>query len=154
MFPNALGVLILCLCMSVCIFQFHSLILPIREKKKSGSLPLSPYMLPSCLLLLGEFGSANVAAAQLDVEDALHVGKDLLVGGSGAALKVGDNGLSGVALCGEVLLGHLGLHLLTGLRDDVADGLANGVWLDNVVGSVDLGETLTFAGTALLRKEC
>lgn len=105
------------------------------------------------LFLLGKLGRANVAAAQLDVEDALHVGEDLLVGGGGAALKVGDNGLGGVALGGEVLLGHLGLHLLAGLGDDVADGAADGVGLDNVVGAVDLGEALAFAGANLRASE-
>ena len=101
------------------------------------------------LFLLGKLGSANVAATQLDVEDTLHVGENLLVGGGSAALKVGDNGLGGVALGGEVLLGHLGLHLLAGLGDDVADGLANGVRLDNVIGAVDLGESLAFAAANL-----
>jgi len=103
------------------------------------------------LLLGAELGLADAGAPQLDVEDALHGGEHLLVGGCGAALKVGDDGLGGVALCGEVLLGHLGLNLLTGSRDDIADGLADGVGLDDVVGAVDLGEALAFNGGAGLR---
>ena len=104
-----------------------------------------------CYLFLpvGELGSAKVAAAKLDVENTLHVGKDLLVGSSSAALKLGHDRLDGVALGGKVLLGHLGLHLLTSLGDDVADLLANGVGLDDVVGSVDLGHALAFRGTTL-----
>jgi hypothetical protein len=93
-------------------------------------------------LLVGELGGTNVGAAQLDVEDTLHGGQDLLVGGSGSPLKVSDDTLGGVALGGQVLLGHLGLHLLTGLGDDVADLLAHGVGLDDVVGSIHLGQTL------------
>lgn len=67
-----------------------------------------------------------------------------MVGGGCAALKVGDDGLGGVALGGEVLLGHLGLDLLPCLGDDVADVLADCVGLDDVVGSVDLGQALAF----------
>lgn len=100
-------------------------------------------------LLVGELGGTNVAAAELDVEDTLHVGEDLLVGSGSATLKVGNDGLCGVALGGEVLLGHLGLHLLTGLGDDVANLLADGVGLDDLVGAVDLGHALALGGTTL-----
>lgn len=128
------------------LFNFTRLHYPDSHEKETPCFPVF------CLFLLGKLGGTNVAAAELDVEDTLHVGEDLLVGGGGTTLKVGNDGLGGVALGGEVLLGHLGLHLLTGLGDDVADALADGVGLDNVVGSVDLGETLAFAGAALERK--
>lgn len=85
------------------------------------------------LFLLAKLGLADAGPPELDVEDALHGGEDLLVGGGGPALKVGDDGLGGVALGGEVLLGHLGLHLLARLGDDVADLLADGVGLDDVI---------------------
>jgi len=98
------------------------------------------------LLLGGELGSANVATPQLNVEHPLHGGEDLLIGGAGAALEVGDDCGGGVALSSEVLLGHLGLHLGSGLGDGVADLLADGVGLDDVVGAVDLGEALAFDG--------
>lgn len=104
------------------------------------------FFLVILLLLGGELGSANVATPQLNVEDPLHGGEDLLIGGAGAALEVGDNCGSGVALGGEVLLGHLRLHLGSGLGDGVADLLADGVGLDDVVGAVDLGEALAFDG--------
>lgn len=98
----------------------------------------------SHLLLLGELGSANVGTAKLDVEHPLHGGKHLLVRGGGASLEVSDDTLGGVALGGEVLLCHLGLHLLPGTGDGIADGLADCVGLDDVVGAIDLGETLAF----------
>jgi hypothetical protein len=94
------------------------------------------------LLLLGELWGANVSAAKLDVEHPLHGGKNLLVRSRGASLKVGDDTLGGIALGGEVLLRHLRLHLLSGAGDGIADGLADCVGLDNVVGAIDLGETL------------
>lgn len=99
-------------------------------------------------LLVREFGSTNVAAAQLHIEYSLHAGEHLLVGGGGASLEIGDDGLSGVAPGSEILLRHLGLHLLASLGDDLADTLANGVGLDDVVGSIDLGQTLTLASAS------
>jgi hypothetical protein len=95
------------------------------------------------LLLGGKLGRTKVASAELDVEHALHGGEHLLVRRSGTALKLGDDVLCGVALCGQVLLGHLGLHLLTGSSNDITDFLADCVGLDDVVGAVDLGQTLT-----------
>lgn len=94
-------------------------------------------------LLVRELGGTNVAASQLDIEHTLHGAEHLLVGGGTASLEVGDDGLGGVAAGSKVLLGHLGLDLLAGLCDDVANVLADGVGLDDVVGSVDLGHTLT-----------
>lgn len=107
--------------------------------------PLGGQWHPLFALLL-ELGLANVAAAQLDVEDALHGRQHLLVRGGGAALKVGDDGGRRVALGGQVLLRHLGLHLLTRRRDDVADLLADRLGLDDVVGPVDLGQVLALDG--------
>ena len=103
-------------------------------------------MAPS--LLLSKLRGTDVVAAQLDVEDPLHVAEDLLVGLGGAALEVGDDGGGGVAAGGEVLLGHLGLGGLAGLGDGGADVLADGVGLDDVVGAVDLREALAL-GAAL-----
>ena len=101
-------------------------------------------------LLLGlELGLADARAAQFDVEHTFHGGEDLLVGGGGAALEVGDDGGGRVALGGEVLLGHLGLHLLPRLADDVADFLADRVGLDNVVGAVYLCEALALLAAGL-----
>jgi hypothetical protein len=94
-------------------------------------------------LLVRELGSANVAASQLDIEHALHGAEHLLVGGGAASLKIGDDSLCGVAAGSEILLGHLRLDLLSGLCDNVANSLADSVRLDDVVGSVNLGHTLT-----------
>jgi hypothetical protein len=97
------------------------------------------------LLLLGsELGSTDITTPQLDVENALHGPENLLVGGSGATLKVGDDGGGGVAAGGKILLGHLGLHGTPGLGDGIANLLADGVGLDDIVGAVDLGEALAF----------
>jgi len=104
-------------------------------------------------LLVRELGGTNVAASQLDIEHPLHGAEHLLVGGGTASLEVGDDGLGGVAAGSKVLLGHLGLNLLAGLCDDVANVLADGVGLDDVVGSVDLGHTLTLrCGTGVGRR--
>lgn len=106
--------------------------------------PLHIFQYPASisLLLVGELGCANVAAAQLDVEDPLHGTQHLLVGGSSAPLEIGDDGLCGVALGGQVLLCHLGLDVLSRGGDDAADILADGVGLDDVVGAVNLGQAL------------
>jgi hypothetical protein len=94
-------------------------------------------------LLVRELGGANVAASQLDIEHALHGAEHLLVGGGATSLEFGDDSLGGVAAGSEILLGHLGLDLLSGLCNDVANSLADGVGLDDVVGTVNLGHTLT-----------
>lgn len=86
-----------------------------------------------------ELGLANALAAQLDVEDALHGAQDLLVRDGGTALELGDDAGGGVAPRGEVLLCHLGLHLLPGCADGVSDYFAHRVWLDDVVATVYLG---------------
>ena len=96
--------------------------------------------------LLLELWLANVAATQLDVEHPLHGGQDLLVGRGCPPLEVGDDCGGSVALGGEVLLGHLGLHLLPCLRDHIANLLADRLGLDNVIASVDLGQVLTLNG--------
>lgn len=96
----------------------------------------------SSLLLWSESWSTNVGTSQLDAENALHVGEHLLVWSGGTVLELLDNGGSGVALGGQVLLGHLWLHLLALGRDGVTDNLADGVWLDDIVRAVNLGQVL------------
>ena len=95
------------------------------------------------LLLWSESWSTNVGTSELDTENALHVGKDLLVWSGGSVLELSDNGWSGVALGGQVLLGHLWLHLLALGGDGAADDLADGSWLDDIIRAVDLGQVLT-----------
>lgn len=94
-------------------------------------------------LLVGELGSTNVATTKLYIENTLHGGKNLLVWGSRATLEIGDDRLRRVTLSGKIFLCHLGLHRLTSLGDNIANLLANGVGLDDVVRSVDLGHALT-----------
>jgi hypothetical protein len=98
-------------------------------------------------VLLGELGLTDVVAPKLDVENPLEVAEDLLVGGGGAALEVGDDGRRCVALGGEVLLGHgRGLGVARGL-----DGLGHlgpyRLGLDDVVAAVDLCQALTFTSS-------
>jgi hypothetical protein len=52
--------------------------------------------------------------------------------------------LGGVALGRQILLRHLGLHLLSLLGDGIADLLADRVGLDDVVAAVYLCEMLAF----------
>ena len=76
-----------------------------------------------------------------------------MVRGGGAPLHVGDDGLGRVAFCREILLCQSGLHLLSCLADGIADSLADSVGLDDVVGSVDLGQTLAFGSASLYHGE-
>ena len=97
----------------------------------------------SSLLFWSESWGTNVGTSQLDAENALHVGEHLLVWSGGTVLELLDNGGGGVALGGQVLLGHLWLHLLALGRDGVTDNLADSVGLDDIVGAVDLGQMLS-----------
>lgn len=97
----------------------------------------------SSLLLWSKSWSTNVGTSQLDSENALHIGEHLLVWSGGTVLELLNNGGGGVAFGCQVLLGHLWLHLLTLGRDGVTNHLADGVWLDDIVGAVDLGQVLS-----------
>jgi hypothetical protein len=105
------------------------------------------------LLPVGELGLPDLVAAQHDVEHALHGAEQLLVRRCGAALKICDDGRRAVALCGEVLLRHGGALVVLGLGARLGDGLADHdahrLGLDDVVGAVDLGETLALRRGAL-----
>lgn len=101
------------------------------------------------LFLLGELLSTDVSASELDVEHTLHGAEDLLVGCRGATLEVLDDGHGGVALGGQLLLGHLVALLGTAALDRVSDGVAHGLRLDDVVAAVDLGQVLALGGTRL-----
>ena len=105
-------------------------------------------------LLVWELGLANLVAAQDDVEHTLHGAQQLLVGCCGSTLEVGDDGGCGVALGGEILLGHgaalVVLRLGAGLGDGLADCRAHRLGLDDIVGTVDLCEALAFGRGTLL----
>lgn len=101
------------------------------------------------LLLRPKPRRPNIRPPQLDTEHPLHGAQDLLVGRRGPALEIGNDGRGRVALCREVLLRHLGLHLLALVRDHAADFLANRVGLDDLVAAVDFGEALAFAAAGL-----
>jgi hypothetical protein len=104
-------------------------------------------------LLVGELGLSNLITAQDDVEHTLNVAQQLLVWSGGAALEVGNDGGCAVALGCEILLRHsralVVLGLGASLGDSLADLGADGLGLDDVVGTVDLGEALAIATRAL-----
>ena len=100
---------------------------------------------PATLLLLRtKSRRTNIASPQLNPQNLLHRRQDLLVRGRRSALEVRNDTLGRVALGRQVLLCHLRLHLLSLLRDGVADFLANCVGLDDVITAVDFGEMLAF----------
>ena len=105
------------------------------------------------LFLLGEFGLTNLVTTEDNVEHTLHVSEKLLIRCRSAALEVCDDGGCGVALCSQVLLCHCGalvvLRLGTSLCDGLADDGTDGLGLDDVIGAVYFGKTLTFAGGTL-----
>ena len=126
--------------------------------KGSSRLPTPPSFdriqgIPSPLALPRKLGLADFVTAQDDVEHALHVAKKLLVGRSGTALKIGDNSRGCVALRSEVLLRHSGALVVLGFRSRLRNRLpdldAHRLGLDNVVGAVDLCETLAFGVSGL-----
>lgn len=111
-----------------------------REKKKKFTN----------LLLGREPGLADLVllAAQLDVEDALHGGEDLLVGRGAALLHLLDDGGRRVALLGQLVLLHRRLAPLPRLLDGVAHRQPHRLRLDDLVRPVHLGVELPDAARA------
>jgi len=110
------------------------------------SSPVVKHTHPSPVLLLLRTKSrrTNIASPQLNTQNLLHRPKNLLIRRRTSSLEVRDNRLSSIALCSQILLCHLGLHLLALRGDDIADFLADGVGLDDVVAAVNFGEMLAF----------
>ena len=102
----------------------------------------------SSCLLLRELDISNLIPPQYHIEDPLHCAQQLLVRRSGTPLKVCDYRRRGIALGGQILLGHGGtlvvLRFATGFLNGVANTGAHGFRLDNLVGSVDFCEVLSF----------
>lgn len=90
------------------------------------------------LFLVRELRLPDVRSPQFYIQHSLHDAENLLVGRGGSLLKVLDDRGYGVALCGEFLLGHLVWFFVSALLDGVCDLLADCLWLDDVVASVDL----------------
>jgi hypothetical protein len=86
----------------------------------------------------------NIIATQFNTQDLFHSCKNLLVWSCRATLKIGDNSGRRVALGRQILLCHLGLHLLPSIGNHLADVLADCGWLDDIITTVDLCETLAF----------
>ena len=102
----------------------------------------------SSCFLLRELDLSNLVPPQYHIEDPLHCAQQLLVRRGGAPLKVCDYRRRGIALGGQILLGHGGtlvvLRFATGFLNGVANAGAHGFRLDNLVGSVDFCEVLSF----------
>lgn len=102
----------------------------------------------SCSLLLAiRLWLSNVLASQDDLEHPLHITQDLLVRLCCTSLEIGNYCRCLVDLRGQVLLCHgltlVVLKVCSSLLDRVADFCADGLGLDDVVTSVDLGQVLT-----------
>ena len=98
------------------------------------------------LLLLRELLGADIGTTELDVQHSLHGAEDLLVRCGAASLHVLHDSDGGVALGSELLLGHLVALLCAAALDGVTDLEADGLGLDDVIASVDLGQMLAFDG--------
>lgn len=105
------------------------------------------------LFLLGEFGLSNLVTTEDNVEHTLHVSEKLLIRCRSAALEVCDDGRGRVALGCKIFLRHGGAFVVfrlgTRFRDGLADNGTDGLGLDDVIGAVYFGKTLTFAGSTL-----
>ena len=126
-----------------------------RSRPPSSS-PSPPCLMVGCtrfLLLGGEPGLADfiLFTAQLDVEDALHGGEDLLIGGGLALLHLLDDGGGGVALLSEVVLLHGRGEALARLGNRPAYRRPHRLRLDDLVRPINLGVELADAARAALR---
>lgn len=130
-------------------FIRYSSIVPKRPLKAS-LLPLqhSLSINNSSCLLLRELDISNLIPPQYHIEDPLHCAQQLLVRRGGTPLKVCDYRRRGIALGSQILLGHGGtlvvLRFATGFLNGVANAGAHGFRLDNLVGSIDFCEVLSF----------
>ena len=131
----------------------HSLPLIYRVKTPAKAKVCSRYqhapsINSSSCLLLQELDLSNLIPPQYHIEDPLHCAQQLLVRRGGTPLKVCDYRRRGIALGGQILLGHGGtlvvLRFAAGFLNGVADAGAYGFRLDNLVGSVDFCEVLSF----------
>lgn len=123
------------------------------NRTQEPRLSATPVVRTRSFLLVGELGLPNLVTTQDDVELALQVAQQLLVGRGGTTLEVGNDGWCAVDLCSEVLLCHGGALVVLGFRASLGDGLSDsdtdGLGLDDVVGAIDLGQALTFCVSGL-----
>lgn len=93
---------------------------------------------------------ANLVSSQDNVECTLDVTQELLVRCGSPSFEVGDYGGCGVDLGCKILLCHGSALVVFGFTASLGNGLpdncADSLGLDDVVGTVDLGEALAFAG--------
>lgn len=101
------------------------------------------------LLLRSKPRRPNIRPPQLNPQHSLHRRQNLLIRSRATALEIRNDRGGSVALCRQVLLRHLRLHLLALVGDHGADFLADCVGLDDLVAAVDFGEALAFAAAGL-----
>jgi hypothetical protein len=106
------------------------------------------------LLLRPKPRRPNIRPPQLNPKYLLHGPQNLLIRRRTPALEISNDARGGVALCREVFLGHLRLHLLALVGDHGADFFADCVGLDDLVAAVDFGEALAFAAAGLRLLAC
>ena len=108
--------------------------------------PNFPSLQHSSLLLAKRLRLANILPPQVDLQHALHVAEDLLVGGRRPALVVGHHRRRLVDLGGQVLLRHRRALVVLQRRarrlDRVAHIRAYRLRLHDVVAAVHLREVL------------
>src|SRR6266536_992485 len=96
------------------------------------------------LLLWAETRSTNITSLQLDTKNPLHASQNLLIWRRSTPLEISHDTLSCIALGRQILLRHLGFHLLPLLRDDGSDFFFDRSRLHDIIASIDLGEMLAF----------
>jgi hypothetical protein len=105
---------------------------------------------PDLFLLVWKFGLPQLIPPQHHVQHPFHGAQQFLVRRGSASFEVGNNCGGRVALGGKVFLCHGGALVVLGLGacfgDCLAHERANRLGLDNVIGAVDLGETLALGG--------
>lgn len=110
----------------------------IHHPARNFVLHLSPSRSPTILnnpslLLRTEPRSTNITSSQLDTQDLLHARENLLVRHSRSSLEISHDALGGIALRCQILLCHLGLHLLSLVGDCSTNFLPDSIGLDDII---------------------
>jgi hypothetical protein len=99
------------------------------------------------LFLAGELWLPNLVTSEDDIECALHLAQETLIGCGSTTLEIRDDGRCSVALLRQILLCHgralVVLRLRARLANRLADYSSDSLGLHNVVGTINLGQALT-----------